>query len=365
MSPGAVDRAYRPIRKVGFRLEAERAHELAVSTMSLAAPLLARAIRPPSDPRLARRVWELDFPNPVGLAAGYDKRARAIPAWRALGFGFVEVGTITPLPQPGNERPRMFRLPEHEALINRMGFNNDGAARTAERLAAVTARGSIGIPIGVNVGKGRDTPVDRAAQDYAEAIERLWPHADYLVVNVSSPNTPGLRDLQESGALGELLSACDESNRRRASTVARPPRPLLVKLAPDLSDAQVEAVLRLADDRGLDGLVVCNTTIGRDGVSGDRHGDEAGGLSGRPLAARSLAMLRRIVAQAPGSRVISVGGIVDADDVWERLVAGAALVQVWTALAYRGPGVVAEINRGLIERMEREGVRDLDEIAVR
>jgi len=362
MTATLTRRAYGLVRRAGFLVEAERAHELAIRGLAAVEPALPMLVRPPRDRRLAQRRWGVDFPNPVGLAAGYDKRAAAIPAWRALGFGFVEVGTITPEAQPGNPRPRVFRIPEHEALVNRLGFNNDGADATMARIAAVRAAGSVGIPIGVNLGKGRDTPADEAAGDYRRAVAAAWPVADYLVVNVSSPNTPGLRDLQATGPLGRVIDAAAGANDEAAAVAGRSPRPLLVKLAPDLRDDQVDAIVDTCAARGVGGLILCNTTITRPSVDGARHAGERGGLSGRPLAGRSFALLTRVARRAPDVALVSVGGVFDADDAWERLAAGACLVQVWTALTYRGPTVVADINRGLLARMEREGVRDLSEL---
>ena len=362
MTTALTRQAYRLVRRAAFMVEAERAHDLAIRGLAAAEPALPVLVRAPRDHRLAQRRWGVDFPNPVGLAAGYDKRAAAIPAWRALGLGFVEVGTITPAPQPGNPRPRVFRLPEYEALVNRLGFNNDGAAATMARIAAVRAAGPVGIPIGVNVGKGRDTPADGAPDDYRRAVTAAWPVADYLVVNVSSPNTPGLRDLQHSGALGRVIDAAAEANEQAAEAAHGAPRPLLVKLAPDLRDEQVDAIVDVCAARGVAGLILCNTTIARPSVDGARHAGEPGGLSGRPLAGRSFAMLTRVARRAPDVALVSVGGVFDADDAWERLAAGACLVQVWTALTYRGPTVVADINRGLLARMAHEGVRDLAEL---
>jgi dihydroorotate dehydrogenase len=351
-------RAYRAIRAIAFRLDAERAHDAGIALAARAGPALARTSPPGRDPRLAQRLWGLDFPNPIGLAAGYDKNARALATWRALGFGFVELGSVTPRAQTGNPRPRLFRLPEDDALVNRMGFNNDGADAIAERIARVRRSGPLGIPVGVNVGKQRETAPQDAARDYHDVIARTWGVADYLVLNVSSPNTPGLRDLQESGALSEVLSAAEDANRAEAARAGRAPHPLLVKIAPDLTDEQALSVAELARSRSLAGLIVSNTTLARPDLRSPRAA-EAGGLSGRPLAARSLAMLRLVCAHAPELPVVSAGGVFDADDAWERLAAGARLVQVWTALAYEGPGLVRRMTRGLTERMDREGVAEI------
>lgn len=338
---------------------------LAVRGLRAASPVLERVgglrVR---DPRLVQRVWGLRFTNPVGLGAGYDKWGAAVPGWYAMGFGFAEVGTVTAVPQEGNPRPRLFRLPQDEALINRMGFNNDGAEATARRLAAWDRAGLLHrIPLGVNVGKSKVTPTERAVDDYVATLDRLWAYADYVVLNVSSPNTPGLRDLQESSQLGGILEAVIALNRRRADELGAEPRPVLVKIAPDLDDPQTDAVVDLVQAVGADGLIVCNTTVARDGLaSPESLSAEAGGLSGRPLRERSMAMLRRVVSRAPELPVVSVGGVATADDAWERLAAGARLVQIWTALVYGGPMTVARINRGLVRRMEREGVHSLAEL---
>jgi len=353
------------VRPALFRADPERVHHLAVRAAALAggpagrvSPLRVR------DPLLEQRLWGLRFPTPVGLAAGYDKWGAAVPGWCALGFGFVEVGTVTRHPQPGNPRPRVFRLPHDEALINRLGFNNDGAARTARRLARWDRRGLLHrVPLGVNIGKSRETPPEEAVGDYLATLDRLWPYADYVVLNVSSPNTPGLRDLQESSHLAGILEAVLDLNRYKATVVGRRPRPVLVKIAPDLTDVQTDAVVDLVRTLRVDGLIVCNTTVARDDLRSPAPVvAEAGGLSGRPLAGRSLAMLRRVTARAPEVPVVSVGGVFTADDAWERLAAGASLVQVWTALVYRGPGTAAEIARGLAARMRREGVSGVAEL---
>ena len=360
----AFDPLTRLAQPLMFRLDPERAHTLAVQGMARSAPAIARLGLRVRDPLLAQRVWGLRFPNPVGLGAGYDKWGAAIPGWHALGFGFVEVGTVTAHPQDGNPKPRLFRLPEDRSIINRMGFNNDGAARTADRLAAVDRTGQLHrVPLGINIGKSKITPVEDATGDYVASLDRLWPYADYVVVNVSSPNTPGLRELQESSALAGILEALTDLNRMKADITRRRPLPILVKVAPDLSDEQLDAVIDLIGAVRADGLIVCNTTLSRTGLRSDPSLiTEQGGLSGPLLAARSMEMLRRVVARAPGLPVISVGGISTADDVWDRLAAGARLVQIWTALVYGGPRTVAAINRGLVDRMRREGVDGIEEL---
>ena len=349
----AYERLARPLL---FRVDPERAHELTIAALARGGPALDHAVGlRVDDPRLRRTVFGLDFPNPIGLAAGFDKSARAVPAWGALGFGFAEVGTVTAVPQPGNPKPRVFRLPADGALVNRLGFNNDGASRVAERLARRALRADPHpVPIGVNIGKSRSASPAAAADDYARSADALWPYADYLVVNVSSPNTPGLRDLQEAEALDRILAA----------VAAVAPKPLLVKLAPDLAPEAVDEAVDLALARGLAGVVVGNTTLSREGLRSPANlAAEAGGLSGRPLRARSTELVRRVAERAAGRlAVVGVGGVFTADDVWEKLAAGASLVQVYTGFVYGGPRTAWRLNRGLLARMDREGAGSLDEI---
>ncbi|MCK2213659.1 quinone-dependent dihydroorotate dehydrogenase [Actinomadura sp. ATCC 31491] len=333
------------------RFDAEAVHHLTVSALALLArlPLLRRLLHralAPHDPALRITAFGVHFPGPLGLAAGFDKDAVCAEALAALGFGHVEVGTITAHAQPGNPRPRLFRLVPQHAVINRMGFNNAGAAAAARRL-----RRTRGVPvvIGVNIGKTKVVPESGAAADYVAGARELAPLADYLVVNVSSPNTPGLRDLQAVELLRPLLTAVKEvadGTPRRT--------PLLVKIAPDLADADVDAVADLALELGLDGIIATNTTI--------RHGGQSGGLSGRPLKERSLEVLRRLRARV-GDRLtlVSVGGVEDADDVWERLLAGATLVQGYTGWIYGGPLWAARIHRQLARRVRRHGLKNITE----
>jgi dihydroorotate dehydrogenase len=353
-------------RPLLFRLDAERAHALALASLAASAPVLSRLAGPPDgDGRLAQDLLGTRFPNPVGLAAGFDKRAAAAPAWPALGFGFAEIGTVTALRQAGNPRPRLHRLPDDRALINSLGFNNDGADATAARLGALARRGLLGrAPLGVNVGRSAATSAAGAPADYARTVERLWRHADYLTVNVSSPNTPGLRDLQATGPLGEILAAIDEVNRREARAADRGPRPVLVKLAPDLEPAQVDAAVDLALERGLAGVVVANTTLSREGLrSPGRLISRPGGLSGAPLREQATTLVARVAARAAGRLVVvGVGGIFTADDAWGKLAAGASLVQLYTGLVYGGPGTARAIAAGLLERMDREGVAHVSDV---
>ena len=337
------------------RMDPERAHRLGFGAVRAAgaAPGGARALRAycaPHDPALRVKALGLDFPGPFGLAAGFDKNAVGIDGLAALGFAFVEVGTVTARPQPGNPAPRMFRLPRDRALVNRMGFNNDGAGVVADRLARWRRRGGAragAVIVGVNLGKTKVVPEDEAIADYTASARLLAPQADYLVVNVSSPNTPGLRDLQAVGVLRPLLLAVREA----ADAAAGRHVPLLVKIAPDLADQDVDAVADLAVEIGLDGIVATNTTIGRDGLLTDA--DEvaalgAGGLSGPVLRERALEVLRRLRARVGDELVIiGVGGITTAADAAERLGAGATLLQGYTGFIYQGPFWARRIHREL------------------
>ena len=333
---------YTLARNALFRLDPEVAHDVAlrsIAALGAGASLLGAG----SSRGESRRVMGLDFPNPVGLAAGLDKNGEYIDALAALGFGFVEVGTVTPRPQPGNARPRLFRLEDDEALVNRMGFNNLGVERLLRNVERARFRGILGI----NIGKNFDTPIERAAEDYLACLDAVYASASYVTVNISSPNTKNLRDLQSSERLGELLAALME---RRASLAQRhgKAKPLLVKVAPDLDDGQVESIAALAVRHGIDGLIATNTTISREGVEGHRHAEEAGGLSGRPLLARSTRVLQRF-AQALAGRVplVGVGGILAGADARAKVDAGASLVQVYTGFIYRGPGLIAQARRAL------------------
>ncbi|NDC76851.1 MAG: quinone-dependent dihydroorotate dehydrogenase [Chitinophagia bacterium] len=349
---------YGLVRSLLFRLEAEKAHGLSMGLLSGLCRLpgaqgMLGAYFRVSDARLRTEAFGLPFPNPVGLGAGFDKNARHLEALSALGFGFVEVGTVTPRPQPGNPRPRLFRLPADRGLINRMGFNNDGMEAVAQRLAAWRRRHE-GEPdrilVGGNIGKNKDTPNEEAWRDYEACYRRLHGLVDYFVVNVSSPNTPGLRALQERDALSNILGRLIEVGSTLPSRT-----PLLLKIAPDLTDEQIDEVAGLALEMGLDGIVANNTSIAREPLSeaSRRLAADigAGGLSGAPIRGRSLNVLRRIVAATQGRLpVIASGGILDPEDAKERVGAGATLVQVWTGFVYGGPGTAAAICRGLLAR---------------
>ncbi len=340
---------YRAIRPLLFALDAERAHHMALKTAAFTArhPWLLSAVQaavaPPADPRLALEVFGLQFASPVGLAAGLDKDGIAIDTWAALGFGFVEVGTVTPGEgQPGNPKPRLVRIIPDEAIVNRMGFNNRGAAALALRLGARRTR----IPVGANLGKAKATPLERAADDYAETLEAVVGVADYVVINVSSPNTPGLRDLQAVKTLEPLLARVLDTNRQR--------RPILLKIAPDLADEDVDRVADLVVDLGLAGVVATNTTLRHELLS--RAPSIEGGVSGAPLAPRALDLVRRLKRRVREVPIVGVGGIRTPDDAYRRIRAGATLIQVYTAFVYRGPALPARIAVGLGDRLERDGL---------
>ena len=327
---------YALARPLLFALDPERAHEL---TLGLAdAPLRLGLLRVPRAPGTPVRAMGLEFPNAVGLAAGLDKNAEHVDALARLGFGFLEVGTVTPRPQPGNPKPRLFRLPRAQALINRMGFNNAGLDAFLENLARARFRGVLGI----NIGKNADTPIERAADDYALCLERVYARASYVTVNVSSPNTQGLRALQGKEALDALLGRL--ATRREALAQRHGRRvPLALKVAPELDAAQVQGVADAVRRHRIDGVIATNTSLAREGVEGLPHAAETGGLSGTPIRARATATLAALAAALKGeAALIGVGGILRGADAAEKLAAGATLVQLYTGLIYRGPGLVAE-----------------------
>lgn len=330
-------------RPLMFRLNPESAHELAMFGLRvLPAPLL-RLLGSGSANGSPVELFGLKFPNPIGLAAGFDKNAVALPAWEALGFGFIEAGTITAHGQPGNPKPRIFRFPDLEALVNRMGFNNDGSEAVAARLEALKRSGRWpGIPVGINIGKTKLTPLEQATEDYVHSFGKLFPYADYFALNVSSPNTPGLRTLQNKESLGELFAAIQRRNAELSGTGRR--KPVLVKIAPDLEFGQIEDVLGLIGEHGIDGIIATNTTLDHSCVEAARRRE--GGLSGRPLRNRSTDIVRFIAGR---SRVpiIGVGGIYDADSALEKFDAGASLVQLYTGFVYEGPSLIAAIQKRL------------------
>jgi len=336
---------YSLIRPALFTLDAERAHGIAIKALKA----LPNGWPAPLGGPLETEVAGIRFPNPVGMAAGFDKDAEVADALLGRGFGFVEVGSITPLPQPGNPKPRLFRLEEDRAVINRMGFNNGGAEAAAVRVASRGDRPGV---LGINIGANKDSE-DRIA-DYAAMTRIMAPYATYLAVNISSPNTPGLRALQDEGALVELLDGVLEARGADGP-------PVFLKVAPDLQSADVDAITRIAMDKKLGALIVANTTISRPDLS-SQHKDETGGLSGAPLKPLALEMLRAFRKASGGAiPLVGVGGIATADDAWERIRAGASLVQLYSAMTYRGPGIAKDICKGLVKLMKRDGFTSIAE----
>lgn len=352
------------VRRLLFSLPPETAHELALHSLSLLRPkfinnLVARRYATETSTPLNR--FGISFPNAVGLAAGFDKDGVALPALAALGFGFIEAGTVTFHAQPGNPRPRLFRLPDDKALINRAGFNNSGAAAFAQRVA----RERPGCVLGVSIGKSKITPLEKATEDYLASFETVYSVADYIAVNVSSPNTPQLRELQQAEQLSALLTALQERSRSLQQLQQRQqPMPLLVKLSPDLTSEDLELIVDVVVRLHIDGIIATNTTIARDNLrteSARVASLGAGGLSGAPLRAKSTRMVAELFHLTKGRvPLIGVGGIFTAEDAWEKVSAGASLVQLYTGFIYRGPGVAREINEGLQNILKREGFQNLD-----
>ena len=334
-----------------FLFPPERAHHLTLRlfAIGLALPGLGAVLRRLyryQHPSLRRQLFGLDFENPVGLAAGFDKDGKHYRLMANLGFGFIELGTVTPKGQSGNPQPRLFRLPADEGLINRMGFNNDGVDALVERLKKYGK--PKGVVIGGNIGKNKTTPNEQAADDYVKCFEALFPYVDYFVVNVSSPNTPNLRDLQEKAPLSRLLQLLQQLNHAKPA-----PKPLLLKIAPDLTEGQLEDILDIARETKLDGLIATNTTISREGLSTPASEVEAmgaGGLSGQPVKARATEVIRYLSRRSNGAfKIIGVGGVGSPEDAIEKLEAGADLVQIYSALVYEGPGLVKRINQALVD----------------
>jgi dihydroorotate dehydrogenase len=334
---GAYERFVRPLL---FSIDAEIAHRLTIESLGAAShvDLILRALnlfQPPAGPK---KLFGLNFPNPIGLAAGLDKNGVALPAWAAFGFGFIEIGTVTAKAQPGNPKPRIFRFPEQNALINRLGFNNDGADAIARRLSKLRRTGRWPeVPVGVNIGKSMSTPLSEAIADYLYSFRLVREFADYIVLNVSSPNTPGLRELQGPDALSELLSAIAAKN-----LITR--KPIVVKIAPDLEPAEADQIVSTCQANKVAGIIATNTTIDHSSIPAGQ--DEQGGLSGAPLGEKSTALIRQIVAKST-IPVIASGGIMDADSARQKIAAGAQLLQIYTGLIYRGPGLLREIAGAL------------------
>lgn len=346
-----------------FKLDPEKAHHLVVDGLHTAAkvpgivPIMRGLYGVQETPELASDLFGIHFPSPVGLAAGLDKNGRSVAGFSAMGFGFMEVGTVTPKGQPGNEQPRLFRLPQDEALINRMGFNNFGAEAMAEELAKLKTRS---IPVAVNIGKNKATPNEDAHRDYEQCISALYPYADFFVVNISSPNTPDLRNLQHGSELALLLQAVTEQmaleGKRYGSNKA-----VLVKIAPDVSDAELEYMVDTIQKSGVSGLIATNTTISRDGLK-HPNAKETGGLSGKPLTQRSTDIISRVYRQTEGGLpIIGSGGIFTAEDAYNKIRAGASLVEIYTALIYEGPEINRKLHRGLRELLRRDGFSHISE----
>ena len=329
---------YEYLRPLLFALDAEAAHRLTLYGLDVAhrSALGHFIARPPAE--LPVSAFGIDFPNPVGLAAGLDKNAEHLDALGALGFGFVEVGTVTPRPQAGNDKPRMFRLPRHEAIINRLGFNNAGVDALVRNVQESSYRGVLGI----NIGKNKDTPNERAVDDYLFCLERVYAHASYITVNISSPNTQGLRDLQEEATLRRFIGTLRETQERLGSQQGKR-KPMLLKIAPDLGETELDAIAEVLLAAGVDGVICSNTTIDHSAVVDDPQSAETGGLSGKPLFTRSTAVLRDMHARLQGRvGLVGVGGILEGGDAVEKLDAGAALVQIYSGMVYRGPQLIGE-----------------------
>jgi dihydroorotate dehydrogenase len=354
------------VRPLLFSLDPEAVHHFAIATChriseSPTLQAIAKSTFYYNDSRLSQTLWNLKFENPVGLAAGFDKNAEAIGAWEHLGFGFAEVGTITAHAQSGNPQPRLFRLPSDRAVLNRMGFNNRGAAATATDIKNYLQAHKLSIPLGINLGKSKITEIADAKLDYAESLRSLYDFGDYFVVNVSSPNTPNLRDLQATDQLCAILAELNPINTQK--------KPILVKIAPDLNDADIVEVVKASQTYGVAGIIATNTTISRQNlttthlsITGKLVTEEAGGISGQPLRDRSLEVINLIWQTTQGSLpIIGVGGIFTAEDAWQKITAGAAIVQVYTGLIYEGPMIVKNILKGLVAKLEENGLDNIQQ----
>ncbi len=355
---------YRNIFKpVLFRMDPEKAHHLVIGGLgagvripgTLAAMQSMYGIT--STPDMTTELFGITFPGPVGLAAGLDKNAQAVAGLSASGFGFMEVGTVTPKPQPGNEQPRLFRLPSDRALINRMGFNNEGAWAMADRLRHLVDHP---IPIAVNIGKNKVTPNEEAAEDYKACISELYTYADFFVVNISSPNTPDLRNLQHGNELKELLAEVMQEMNAQAQNHGTS-KSVLVKIAPDVSDAELEYMVETIRQSGAAGIIATNTTLSRDGLT-HNHAGETGGLSGRPLTERSTEIISRVYRQTEGKLpIIGCGGIFSSQDAYDKIKAGSSLVEIYTSFIYEGPQITRQLHNGIRELMQRDGFAHISE----
>ena len=349
--------------------DSEKAHRRAVKALVISDSFfLTRGLLKLTNRRaeLPSERFGLSFSNPLGIAAGMDKDAAAVRGWANLGLGFVEIGGVTMEPQEGNPKPRMFRVNKLQALVNRMGFNNLGSLKVAERLAKAKAKGKWpNVPVAANIGKSEKTANDEAAADYSTTLGRLWPHVDLFIINVSSPNTPGLRELQEDAALEDVLNACFTANREMAEKSNADEKPILVKISPDLSDDEITSVVDVARAAGCAGIVATNTTTTRPTSSDAKvksQLEQSGGLSGRPLARRSSEVIRIIAEHTEGDfPIIGVGGISGVEDAWEKITNGACLLQIYSALIFQGPAVIRRIVKGLKRKLSENGLSSLDQ----
>jgi dihydroorotate dehydrogenase len=350
------------LRPLLFRLDPEMAHDLSLEWLSRAGGLspvqsLLKKIYAANTPELPVELMGITFPGPVGLAAGLDKGACCVNALSCFGFGHLELGTVTPLAQPGNPKPRMFRLPEHQAIINRMGFNSGGIRPFLENIANTRKT----IPLGINLGKNAVTPIEQAADDYIIGLKQLYLYADYFTINISSPNTKNLRDLQSEDALDALLSEIMKTRQQLAAEFTRTV-PVAVKIAPDIENNNIPALAGLLIKHKLDAVIATNTTIDHSSVKGSEFGDETGGLSGRPLRDRANEVVSLLYRELQGKvPIIGVGGISNADDAWQRMLAGADMVQIYSSFIYNGPGIVAEIVSGLAKHVAESGAESLQQ----
>ena len=352
------------LKPVLFQMDPEKAHHLTIGGMGFAQkvpgvlPLFRSLYSSPSAPELQQTLWNITFANPIGLAAGLDKNGEAAGAFSHMGFGFIEVGTVTPRPQPGNDKPRLFRLPEDEALINRMGFNNHGAEVMRKNLEALRKRP---IPIAVNIGKNKTTPNDEAVQDYRSCMRILYDVGDYFVVNISSPNTPNLRNLQHGDDLSALLAGVIEERDQQAAKRGSAAKPVLVKIAPDMTKEELAGCVQIIKSSGISGIIATNTTITRNNLRG-RHQEETGGLSGKPLNRLSVNVVRQVYQLTEGQiPIVASGGVFTGDDAYEMIRAGASLVEIYTGMIYRGPGVNRSNNKRLLALLRRDGYKHISE----
>ncbi len=350
------------LRPLLFRLDPELAHEITVEWLSRAGRFsvtrsLLNQLYGSKVPELPVELMGIHFPAPVGLAAGLDKEARCISALSALGFGHLELGTVTPKPQSGNPKPRMFRIPEHQAIVNRMGFNSSGIKTFVENVARTKRT----IPLGINLGKNAATPIEQAAEDYITGLKQLYLYADYFTINISSPNTKNLRNLQSENALDALLERLMKMRQELSEEFSRTV-PVAVKIAPDVDNGTIPSLAGLLVKHGIDAVIATNTTIDHSAIAGNQYADEDGGLSGAPLKDRANAVVKLLYKELEGKvPIIGVGGIFSSEDAWQRLLAGAEMVQIYTSLIYQGPGIIGEIVGGLSQRVEQSGTSTLQQ----